>query len=260
MGVAGSTGAGGLGAAGITGAGGGASSFVGVRFAHLAPNVPAVDICYRPLASVATNGPYTGPVLAPMGGSAGISYGQVSGFFPLMKGQWDYVLVPAGSGDCSNKIPGHPFSAGFGFNGAPFGTVMILTPMMGMDAFTGDTLADDHAQQQGNFVYLRFANYYRNDAPPMSLDLVATAGGATTTLFQGVGRGNPAKTFPPLQGATLEVRQTGATDALVSALDVTLPADSVRVLFVMGDAAGPPRLVMCEYTEAYTYLSVCTTY
>ena len=75
-----------------------------VRFAHLSPDAPAVDVC----VAVHGTGAFKGPLLAPLttvvsadASAPGLSFTEVSAYVALDPGTYDLRLVPAGSASCT---------------------------------------------------------------------------------------------------------------------------------------------------------------
>lgn len=81
-----------------------ASSQAMVRFAHLSPDAPAIDVC----VAMHGTGVFKGPLLAPLAtavpadaSAPGLSFTEVSAYVALDPGTYDLRLVPAGSTSCT---------------------------------------------------------------------------------------------------------------------------------------------------------------
>jgi hypothetical protein len=96
---AGGAGAGGS-AAGAGGAGGG-SGAARIRFAHLAPDVAAVDFCFRPAGAADWSPDHAfGPFFEESGDPNSFYFPGISIYTDINAGSWEFRLVEAGSLDC----------------------------------------------------------------------------------------------------------------------------------------------------------------
>ncbi len=73
-----------------------------LRIAHFSPDAPAVDVCIAPHGTT----DFTGPVLASAGGSAGLSYGNVTKYLDVEAIQYDVRIVAPGAANCDQAVGG----------------------------------------------------------------------------------------------------------------------------------------------------------
>jgi hypothetical protein len=261
-----------------------------IRLAHWSPDAPAADFCVEPAGTVwAGQTPQLAQIVADAdagalgdGGSAGITFPQVTSYLILPPGTYEVRLVAAGSADCSTGLADLP-SLAIGAN--TYTTVAAIgekTPVAGDQALALTSFTDDVGAPAGQ-IALRFVNVSPAQAL-MQADLgwgsQSGAGGMWAALFTGVAFGHTgasvgsdAGTVDPngyvainaLQTATLSAHATAsASDATIALNDVSIPAMSAATVALVngvsnGTASGAVKLLQCTDVDNSTGTSLLTT-
>lgn len=232
-----------------------------LRVAHLSPDAPAVDVCLSPTGA----GRFAGPMIEQAGGTAGLTYGQVTRYLDLEAGTYDVRVVAASATDCATAIvpdtTGVALAAGATITVAATG---LAAPGADQPGFALVPF-DDETQVAAGKAKVRFV--HASPGTP-AVDVGAGSGASFTPLFTSVDFGStdadlaPAGYLEtaPLTGATVSARATGTlADALVLT-DVTLPAGAIVTVFATGILGGTPplaALVCADDVTATALLSTC---
>jgi hypothetical protein len=242
-----------------TGAGGGAggeAQNVEVRIAHLSPDAPAVDFCLKREGQDSFQGPMLKNTLKEAGG---LTYGQVTRYFPLREGDYTVRLVAPGAGQCEAALTGTTDVNDVEFDAGDRSTIAALgqlnpsaaaTKKFTVKPFTEQTTAP---AQKARLTFIHASP----DAP--EVDFGTGSGADFRRLFssvefgeQGEAEGKPYREIDPLTGATLSVRPSdGATDLLVIP-GVDLPAGGIATIFAIGNVSGQPAklaALVCLHQE-----------
>jgi hypothetical protein len=254
-----------------------------VRVAHLAPDVPAIDVCLAKTGSA-----FTGAgILRRLNVTAGLAYPQVTTYLDLPVASYTVRLVAATSTDCNAAaVPDTPNVVVIDNLYATIGALGDLTvpppPDGGLpDAGTADggtippsfglkVFVDDNAPPipAGN-INLRFIHASPGTA---AVDVGLGSGGAFTPLFInvafsnfGIGVGidpNGYISTAPLAAQTLSARLSGGTTDALVVPNVTMTAGSLATAFAIGkvgDASKPLKILMCtDSGPAVGALAPCT--
>jgi hypothetical protein len=222
-----------------------------VRFAHLSPDAPAVDVCVRPVGSSTWVG--VTPTLRSLGATAGLSFAQVTRYLALTPGQYQVRLVAPGSLTCIAALGGLPDVTLTSLPGGARITVAAagrLAPPPGTPGLLLRTAVDGNTRPALGRIHLRFA-HFSPGAP--NVDAGILSGASFTPVFTNVAFGNiaaPTGSEPvtgylptaPLAGATLQVRAAGTSTAVLTIPGVSLPATVSRgtavSLFAVGLVGG----------------------
>jgi hypothetical protein len=259
-----------------------------VRFAHLSPDAPAVDVCLTPTGTT-----FSGtPVLRGLAVTAGLSYSQVTTYVDLPVQAYDVRVVLATSTDCATgAVPDTANIAVTDQLYATIGAIGDLAPPTvdggaggdagsdGGDAggpktdpsFKLKVFVDDHAAPSpaGN-ILLRFVHASPGTG---AVDVGLGSGGAFTKVFDNVAFGTVATgtgidmngyvSTAPLAAQTISARLAGgSTDALVVP-NVTIAAGNIATAFAIGnktgDATKPLKVLLCSDSAAPAgALTVCS--
>lgn len=153
-----------------------------IRFGHLAPDVPAIDICVRPSGTA----DWGNPVLAANGITGGLSYPAMSRVVYVAPGSLDFRAVAAG-GNCATPIGGDLTAQTIDAHGT-YSIVAVgeLAPGSAGPYRLQQYIEHAEAPAAGK-ARLRFTNVIPN-SPPIA-DGVVTDGGVTDggVLDGGVG-------------------------------------------------------------------------
>ena len=152
-----------------------------VRFAHLSPNKPPIDLCM----AVHGTGLFNGPLLKPVGVVAtGLAYGQVSKYLSVAPGSYDVRVVDGGATTCADSLfdtttlPA--FIAGDAVTVVSTG---LIPPQVGdPNAFTVVAYSDDRSAPAGK-TQARFIH-----AAPVTpaLDFGSGSGSGFSAMFDNV--------------------------------------------------------------------------
>jgi len=254
-----------------------------VRVAHLAPDVPAVDVCLAP-----TGGAFSGAgILRRLNVTTGLVYPQVTAYLDLPIASYTVRLVAAAATDCGTPaVPDTPSIVVVDNLYATIGALGDLTVPPNPDGGapeggTGDAgtppsfglkvFADNHAAPipAGN-VNLRFIHASPGTA---AVDVGLGSGGSFVPLFANVAFGNIGVgvgidpngyvSSAPLAAQTLSARLSGGTMDAVVAPNITITANTLATAFAIGkgnDATHPLKILLCLDSNAPSgVLTSCTT-
>ena len=152
-----------------------------VRFAHLSPNKPPIDLCL----AVHGTGQFNGPLLKPIGVVAtGLAYGQVSKYLSVAPGSYDVRVVDGGATTCADSL--FDATAVPAFNAEDAVTVvstgLIPPDASNPNAFVVVTYSDDRSAPAGKTL-ARFIH----DAPATpALDFGSGSGSGFSAMFDNV--------------------------------------------------------------------------
>ncbi len=260
---------------------GGATPGALVRFAHLSPGAPAVDIC---IGARGLPGSFVGPMLrrllpetdADASPTGGIQYSQVSSYFELPAGTYDVRFVPAGARDCTtspiadvNTLP--PLVAG-----AP-ATIAMMGEIAGVgDAAFALRSFTDETSAPPTRAALRFV-HASPGLPPLALGVGSSAAGNFEHLAWNLRYGE--STASPSVRANIAVDDAGYLEvgavvyARVSAhasadasgddvvgTNLVVGQGAAGTVFVIGDAtrgAGALRFLTCNDAPTTGMLASC---
>lgn len=273
-GSAGSAGAGGKGgSAGSSSDGGadaptdgeGGATIANVRFAHLSPGAPAVDVC------LATHGTtvFTGPVLSGQGVLTGLPYATVTKYQTVAPGQYDVRIVAAGATSCATALGGLPDQTNLPAipaNGAV--TIAALGELLpgdgGGQPFALKAFVDDTSVASGS-AKLRFVHASSGTS---AVDVGTGGGVLMTPLFTNVAFGATAAATngyvetAPLSNREISVRLNGATSDVLSIPNTELPSGAIATAFAIGkvgNALTPLRALLClDNNAAVGALTPCS--
>jgi hypothetical protein len=222
-----------------------------VRFAHLSPDTPAVDICLAPTGT----GAFTAPLLKTLGNDNGLAYAQLTAYVPLPVGAYDARIVHATASGCS--IGAVPDAKNVAIGGGLVATVAAIGDLTRAGSDPGLGLAvfvDDVAVTAGN-TKLRFV-HASPGTPPVDVGL--GSGASFVKVFADVAFGAVATRAPvdtfgyaetsPTTTAVAARLANSSTDALVVP-SVMLPAGQIATAFAIGNKTGmttnPLRVLLC---------------
>ncbi len=237
-------------------AGDAATPIAHLRVAHLVPDAPAADICFRPHDM--PSAPFSiGPMLKAKGGSAGLAYGQVSSYFELPAGTYDVRTVAPNAADCASSIGLADALNLPSLVGGSYTTYAAMGLVQG--SATTKIYSDERSVSSGK-TKLRFIYASPGGAP---VDVGTGMGESfipllTNVAFGSFGAGptaldaNGYAELPPLSGATFASRPTGTTMDRLIVTGVTAPSGAVLSSFeigVFGSTTTPLKLLACADLE-----------
>ena len=239
-----------------------------VRVAHLAPDVPAVDVCLAPTGSA-----FTGAgILRRLNVTAGLTYAQVTTYLDVPVASYTVRLVLATATDCNTSaVPDTPNVVVVDDLYATVGALGDLTVPpsdggasdagsvdggMNPTSFGLKVFVDDKGPPvpAGN-INLRFIHASPGTA---AVDVGLGSAGAFTPVFVnvpfrnfGVGAGidvNGYFSTAPLAAQTISARLSGGTTDAIVVPNVTITAGSLATAFAIGrvaDGNKPLKVLMC---------------
>ncbi len=262
-----------------------------IRIAHWSPDAPAADVCFTQ-----AGGSFTGltPQLAQIvassdagsslgdGGTAGITFPQVTSYLVIPADAYAVRLVAAGAADCSTSLVDLASVTLAANSYTTIAAVGEVTPV-GTDQALALLAFGDEVSAPAGQIAVRFIN--ASPSPSLSpADLgtgsLAGTGGPFAPLFTSVAfgqtggaAGNDAGTVDangyvavnPLATATLSAHQTsGAVDATVAVNDVTIAATSAATVALIngvsnGVASSAVKLLQCADADNSTGSGLLTT-
>jgi hypothetical protein len=260
-GAGGSTGAAGAaGETGMAGSGGGLAGAGGslvraVRFGNFVATLQPFDICIK--GPDATE--YVGPIFKAAGNTTGLTYGQVSSYWPVDEiGIHSYRFVAPNAADCATPILRYESSEpDFKFNGDTYLTVAFTFATSGGTPPTSLHGTDPQRTDSPEVVLLQLINVLS-----FQVDFGPVTNGTFAPTFSNVGLSGKTKTLTAPSAAAFELRETGTLTALV-ALPLTIPAKTAASAWVFGEArstTNPPKLVICTNVPNPGPLSDCQAY
>jgi hypothetical protein len=256
-GTAGTGGTGGTAGTGGTGGSAGAPGTSLVRFAHLAPDVGAVDLCFRAKGAAdwsETNA--SGPYFAAAGDAQAFYYPGVSTFIEIQGGDYDFRLVAAGAANCLT-----PFSASFADQAVTIGESTDYTVVLTGEQATALVMsvhADQAAPPAGTVGYQAFNVLTQSGPADFGLVDDSKSPAEFTTL---------AQTLIPLgNSATVSGPATDFAPGFLNPTEGTLFAQGLAISMQAGDRytaflhgtrpGGPagtePAVIYCAYDRGNT--------
>jgi hypothetical protein len=228
-----------------------------VRIAHLVPDGPPADVCYKPAGQTS----FIGPLL---GGADAIKYPEVSAYLQMDSGQIVLRIVSAGAQDCSTVMPGL-MDIGYSFAKDVFYTLAAMGEAAGgsPDPVAIYTLTDPSIAP-ASMARVRFVHA----APGLgSVDPGLGAGSTFTPVWTNVpfhtvavSGGQPYTDTSPLTHQLASVRKSGSSADLTT-LYFDAPAGAVESLFFIGKAGSavtPLRVLVCtDNAPPLGHLSHC---
>lgn len=225
----------------------GAASTSKVRVAHLSPDAPPVDFCFK-----SQGGEVIGPVLEAAGLAQGVAFGQVTPYVSTAKGTYTVQVVSGGAPGCDAPLVEVPNvvvpGGGLEVTAAAVGLTQAASP-----PFELIYLIDENAPVAGK-VKLRFVHA----APGLaSVDAgVLPSGGSTLidsdVVFDSVEYKNteqpPYATLDPLTAATLRAQLADDSATGVVESGVSLLGGQVATVYAIG-TTGDLALRVCVDNE-----------
>jgi hypothetical protein len=261
-----------------------------VRIAHWSPDAPAADVCFNTVGAAWTGQvPQLAQIVAAGdagtladGGSAGITFPQVTSYLIIPPDSYEVRLVMAGSTDCSTSLVDLASVTLAANSYTTIAAVGEAAPVATDQALSLVPFTDEVSAPAGQ-IALRFINA----APSMTLspaDLgtgsIAGTGGPFAPVFTGVAFGktgggsdagavdaNGYVAIIPLATATLSAHpSSAAADGPIAVNDVTIAATSAAtVALVNGVSNGLPsgnaKLLQCadvDDSAGASLLSTCS--
>ncbi|MFT3694560.1 MAG: DUF4397 domain-containing protein [Kofleriaceae bacterium] len=229
-----------------------------VRFAHLSPDTPAVDVCLAP-----AGGEFTTSLLKTLQANDGLAYPQVTNYVDLPVGTYDARIIHATATGCATSAI--PDTKNISIHAGATATVAAIgvldpsgaaaaNPALKLAVFTDDTTVSNGQAK------LRFI--HASPGTP-AVDIGLGSGVAFTKVFSNVSFGNIA-VHAPLDAAgfveTAPVSSTVAArlagdhnDALVTPA-VTLAPNMIATAFAIGGKTGaatnPLAVLVCVDSAA----------
>lgn len=245
--------AGGNSAGGESG-GGGAPAEARIRFIHLSPDGPAVDMCLIP-----SDGPPIGPLLENLSlEPAGLGYLGATSYLEVPAGGYQAVLLEAAGTNCEG--PTLPAQLDLQLEADSSLTVTasgMVAGSAGEQALQLISYGDDTAAITGK-VRQRFINQLVG-APALSLG--ENAGKNFVPLFTDVAfsqvgdaGGQPYLLTDPQSNIELSLRATGATTDLLTVGGIFIPANEVITSFAVGNLdqePAPIKVLACLDTSGF---------
>lgn len=258
-----------------------------MRLAHLAPDLGAVDFCYRPAKSSSFEGPVldrgaAGPKSDAAAadadaasdadaGSQGLAYASVSTYTTLaVAGPLTIALVPAGASSCAGAM----FVADVTLDPGKLSTVAVLGRR---DADAADGLGlvafiDDH-ETLAKKARVRFVHAASGTSVPIAVRAVGAQAVLTAERIEPrrVAAASPSipvddlgyATIQPLPPPTsLAIAPVAAQDAAAggwqtAASDLGLVGGSLHTGFVLSGAANPFEVLWCTDTSTTVARTTC---
>jgi hypothetical protein len=257
-----------------------------VRVAHLAPDVPAVDVCLAPSGSA-----FAGAgILRRLNVTAGLTYSQVTTYLDIPLASYTVRLVAATATDCNTAAVPDTLNVVVVDNlyatiGA-LGDLSVPPSPEGGVPDAGDAGTVDGGMSTGSFALKVFVD---DNGPPVpvgninlrfihaspgtaAVDVGLGSAGAFTPLFInvpfrdfGAGIGidvNGYLSTAPLAAQTLSARLSGGTTDAIVVPNVTITAGSLATAFAIGkvgDTNRPLKVLMCtDSAPAAGVLTPCT--
>jgi hypothetical protein len=241
-------------AAGGEGGGGGAPATASLRFIHLSPDGPALDLCLIP-----ADGPPIGPLLENQSlEPGGLGYLGATSYLEVPAGGYQAVLLEAAGTDCDG--PALPAQLDLQLEAESSLTVTasgMVAGSAGEQALQLLSYSDDTAGITGK-VRQRFINQLVG-APALSLG--ENAGKNFVPLFTDVAfsqvgdaGGQPYLLTDPQSNIELSLRATGATTDLLTVGGIFIPANEVITSFAVGNLDQQPaaiKVLACLDTSGF---------
>lgn len=253
--------AGGTTSTGGTSGGGGAGGDAGtsssakssVRIAHLSADAPAMDVC---LIS-ANGGKSIGPLFKAQSDTTGIEFTEVSAYIEIAAGEYSIRLVEPNAPDCEKALAGTTDQKGATFREDVFHTAAALGELNPQGttknleiALFEDDLTADAGKAKWRFVQASA------DADTVDVGVIDDQGDFAP-VFSGISfaqtgsskAGAGYQVGGPLDDATIVVRPAGQDTDLLTVSNVSVDADRIVTMFLVGNASGQPKalgVLVCQ--------------